>query len=116
MLGIRKIDKVSNKDVYDIVNRQQLTLRVQQRQLRFVGHSLRRDKNDLISKYVLYAPQERHGKRSSGRGRKLYHHYIGKLVNQEVPAKEDELRAAAENRDIWRRFCNRLKTPLFSAD
>ena len=116
MLGIRKIDKVSNKDVYDIVNRQQLTLRVQQRQLRFVGHSLRRDKNDLINKYVLYASQERHGRRSRGRGRKLYHQYIGELVNQDVPAKEGELRVAAENRDIWRRFCNRLKTSLFSAD
>ena len=52
MLGIKRIDKVSNEQVYKMVNRCQLTQRVQQRQLRFVGHCLRRDENDLI-KYVL---------------------------------------------------------------
>jgi hypothetical protein len=56
MLGIKRIDKVSNYIVYGKVGRDKLTLQIQQRQLRFVGHSLRRNENDPISKYVFWVP------------------------------------------------------------
>ncbi len=42
ILGIKKLDKVSNKRVYEQVGKDQITLQIHQRQLRFVGHSLRR--------------------------------------------------------------------------
>ncbi len=60
MLGIKWIDKVNNDIVYRTVGRDKLTLQVQQRQLRFVGHSLRRNENDPINKYVFWASEERH--------------------------------------------------------
>ena len=62
-LGIKRIDKTSNEKVYEMVNRSQLTLQIQQRQVQFVGHSLRRNENDVINKYVLWAWDERHGSR-----------------------------------------------------
>ncbi len=43
MLGIKRIDKVSNEIVYKMVGRNSLTFQVQERQLRFVGHCLRRN-------------------------------------------------------------------------
>jgi hypothetical protein len=61
MLKIKILDKISNQKVYEMVDSCQLTLRVQQRQMRLVGHCLRRDENDLINKYFLWAPNEHHG-------------------------------------------------------
>ena len=97
ILGIKRLDKVSNEKVYEMVNRSQLTLQVQQRQLRFVGHSLRRTENDLINKYVLWAPDVRHGSRGRGKPRTLYHQYIGKLINSETPPIPDEMRNVASS-------------------
>ncbi len=63
LFGIKRIDKIIDYDiVYRSVDRDKLTLHVKQRQLRFVGHCLRSDKDDYINKYVLRVPEERHGK------------------------------------------------------
>ncbi|CAM4364063.1 unnamed protein product [Leuciscus chuanchicus] len=116
MLGIKKMDRISNKAVYEAVEKNQLILQIQQRQLRFVGHSLRRDLNDQINKYVLYAPEERHGKRSRGKPRTLYHTYIGKLINNDMPPTADEMRRAASNRTEWSKLVTDCKPVLFAAD
>ena len=97
MLGIKKLDKVSNKAVYEQVGKDQLILQIQQRQLRFVGHSLRR--TGQIGDCVLYTPDERHGKRS----RTKYHTYIGKLINSGAPPTTNEIRELASNRTEWRK-------------
>ena len=114
MLGIKKLDKVSNKAVYEQVGKNQLILQVQQRQLRFVGHSLRR--TDHISDYVLYTPEERHGKRSRGRARTTYHTYIGKLINNETPPTTNDMRELASNRTEWRKLVADCKPVLLAAD
>ena len=122
MLGIKRIDKVSNDIVYRTVGRDKLTLQVQQRQLRFVGHSLRRNENDPINKYVFWAPEERHGKRSVGRTHTLYHQYIGKLINRDTPPTANEMRNVARSgthdlaRKAWKKFVTDLKPALFDAD
>ena len=116
MLGIKRLDKVSNKTLYEKVGKHQFTHEIQRRKLRFVDHSLRRDKNDLINKYVLYAPEERHGQRSRGRPHILYHQYIGKLINSDTPPVSDEMRNAEEDRRGWRTFVTDCKPALFAAD
>jgi len=65
MRGIKKMDQISNQAVYKAVEKNQFILQIQQRQLLFIGHSLRRDPNDQINKYVLYTP--------------------GKLINNDMP-------------------------------
>jgi hypothetical protein len=122
MLGIKRIDKVSNDIVYETVGRDKLTLQVQQRQLRFVGHSLRRHEKDPINKYVFWAPDERHGHRCAGRPRTLYHQYIGKLINRHTPPTANELRNVARSgtpdhaRNEWKKFVTGLKLAQFDVD
>lgn len=116
MLGIKKLDKISNEAVYSKVSRNQLALQVQQRQLRFVGHSLRRPENHQINQYVLYAPNERHGARRRGRPRTLYHTYIGKLINSDTPPTVDEMRKTAQDKAKWRKFVADCKPIMFAAD
>jgi sorting nexin-29 len=122
MLNIKRLDKISNQKVYEIVKRNQLALQVQQRQLRFVGHCLRRDTNDPINKYVLWAPNERHGSRGRGKPRTLYHQYIGKLINNDTPPTADEMRKLATSgppdqaRKEWRKLVADCKPLLITAD
>jgi hypothetical protein len=122
MLGIKRTDRVSNQRVYEMVNRCGLTLRVQQRQLRFIGHCLRRNENDLINKYVLWAPEGRHGSRGRGKPRTLYHTYIGMLINSDNPPTVNEMRQVATSgppdlaRKAWRKFVFDCEPKLFTAD
>jgi hypothetical protein len=97
MLNIKRIDKTSNQRVYEMVNRWQLTLQVQQRQLRFVGHCLGRDENDLINKYFFYGRQMRVTDLEEGKATHTVspHQYIGKLINKDTPPKVNEMRKAA---------------------
>ena len=85
MLNIKRLDKRKNEDIYKIVSQEPLAITVQQRQLRFLGHCLRKDVGELINKYVLYEPKPSHGKRSRGKPRMLYPEYVGKLISSEFP-------------------------------
>lgn len=116
MLDIKKMDRISNQAVYEAVEKNQLILQIQQRQLRFVGHSLRRDPNDQINKNVLYAPEKLHGKRSRGKPHTLYHTYIGKLINNDMPPTADEMRKAASYWPEWRKLVTYCKPVLSAAD
>ncbi len=97
-------------------------MQVKQRQIRFVGHSLRRNENDPINKYVFWAPEERHGKRSVGRTHTLYHQYIGKLINRDTPPTANEMRNVARSgttdhaRNEWKKFVTGLKLAQFDVD
>ena len=82
---------------------------IQRRQLKYVEHCLRKDKDELINQYVLYFPKPSHGRTKPG--------YIGKLINNEIPPSVDEIRKAASNRTEWRRrIVNACKPVVFAAD
>ena len=76
MLNIRRVDKKRNEDIYKMVAKEPLAVIVQQRQLQFHGHCLRKDEEELINKYVVYEPRESHGKRSRGKSRMLYSEFL----------------------------------------
>jgi hypothetical protein len=122
MLDIKRINKVSNKNAYKTVGRDKLKRQVEHRQLRFVGHCLRRNEKDPICKYVLRAPGERHGKRSVGRPHTLYHQYIGKLINSDTPPTVNEMRYVARSdtpdhaRNEWKKFVTDLTQAQFDVD
>ena len=61
ILNIKRLDRVSNAEIYHKIGIDPLVLQIQRRQLRYVGHSLRKPEFELINKYVLYQPIERHG-------------------------------------------------------
>ena len=72
------------------------------RQLRFLGHSLRRSKDDLVSQYALYTPH--HGKTSRGRPKMQYVKYISQLLCDEYEMNSEEIFDAAQDRVNWRCF------------
>ena len=74
MLNVKRLDKVSNNKILESVGiKHPLNLTVQRRQLKFVGHSLRRAEDELINEYVLYTPEPYHGQRDSRQSPLLYH-------------------------------------------
>ncbi|RXN37862.1 endonuclease-reverse transcriptase [Labeo rohita] len=81
MLNIKRLDRVSNVGIYQKIGIDPLDLQIQRRQLRYVGHCLRKQEHELINKYILYQPIERHGCRKRGRPKLLYPQYIGTLIN-----------------------------------
>ena len=64
ILGIKRLDRVSNRQIYETTSSSPLMSTVRMRQLKFLGHILRMEKNELIKIYALYIPP--HGKRPRG--------------------------------------------------
>ena len=56
ILGIRHQDRVSNLSIYQMINQQPLSTIIQQRQLTWLGHILRKPSNVLINIYAIYGP------------------------------------------------------------
>ena len=117
MLNVKRLDKVSNNKILESVGiKHPLNLTVQRRQLKFVGHSLRRAEDELINEYVLYTPEPYHGKRGAGRPPLLYPDYIAKLINNNTPPTIKEIRRAAQNRQEWQRIVDACIPTSFAVD
>ena len=76
MLGISRPDHVTNESVYSQTQARPLSSEVKGRQPRFLGHSLRRDKEDHINRFALYVPSV--GRRSVGGQKRLFLQYISR--------------------------------------
>ena len=101
MQNIQWQDKISNETLYKNNQQEPIVQTIQRRQLRFIGHCLRRDKEEFTYQYALYTPQPRHEKRKQGRPKLLYTEYIAKLINNEVQPTIDELIKMAVERTKW---------------
>ena len=101
MLGISRHDHVTNESVYSQTQARPLSSEVKGRQLRFLGHSLRRDKEDHINRFTLYVPSV--GRRSVGGQKRLFLQYISRVIMGGSRAlTEREIRHATVDRDYWR--------------
>ena len=74
MLAVKRLDFIQNEDLLRQVKQKPLILEIRQRQLKFLGHILRKPTDEPINKYAFYQP--RHGKRKPGRPKAMYHQYI----------------------------------------
>ena len=61
LLGIQRLDRVSNDRVYEMTKTRPLIEQVQTRQLKFLGHILRKSEDEPANLYDLYFPT--HGRR-----------------------------------------------------
>ena len=61
MQSINCQDKISNETIYRNIKQEPTVKNIQRRQLRFIGHCLRRDKEEFTYQYALYTPQPKHG-------------------------------------------------------
>ena len=117
MLKIKRTDRISNEEVYNRAGARPLSQSIQRRQLKYVGHSLRKPEKELINKYVVYTPDENHGRRGQGKPREQYRDYIGKIItkhqnNAKIKKKnkdeskdplptDSHLRQLAKDRTVW---------------
>ena len=102
IMGIKQEDHTTNDSVYTQARTKPLTMTVHERQLRFLGHSLRRSQDDIITQLALYCPT--HGKRSRGRPQTSYPSYIANLLQPaiNIQPSEDEIRSFTKDRQGWR--------------
>ena len=98
MLGIKRLDFIRKEEVLNQVHHTPLVKEIHHRQLKCLGHILRR-------------PQPQHGKRKPGRPKTMFHQHIAKVINSEHPLLAHEIRRAAKDRKQWRKIvtdCRRL--------
>ena len=67
MLGIKRIDKILKKTIYETVEQEPLSVKVARRQLTWVGHMMRRNDESPIQTYGLYEPSIQMGKNIRGK-------------------------------------------------
>ncbi|XP_078617621.1 uncharacterized protein LOC144885572 [Branchiostoma floridae x Branchiostoma japonicum] len=111
MLNIKRLQRVSNSEIYRVTNTQPLICKVRQRQLRFIGHALRMPLEEPLRTYALYVPS--HGKRRPGRQKTNYLTYIQNLLGDaEGDLNPTAIAALAADRLRW----NRIVTDCTAAD
>ena len=95
MLGIRRIDRVRNEEVLQRVQRSNLSNLMYKRQLRSLGHWIRKD--DIIRRFASY--KNCYGRNRRGRPRLNNSKYIQTITELST----EELERKALNRQEWRR-------------
>ena len=101
LLNIKRTDRVRNERILEIVGRKNLADLVAQRQMRTLGHWLRKE-NSTISKYALYTTNK--GKNRRGRSRTIFTKVAEKLTGMPT----EEIRLKAMDRIEWRRVVGRI--------
>ena len=104
MLGIKRLDKVPNEEIYKVVKQIPISLKISKRQLTWVGHMLRRQTDEPIRSYSLYEPGQQMGKSKQGRPTTSYAKYVANLINKSTPPSVNEIERAAQNRTEWRKL------------
>ena len=102
MLDIKRLDKVTNAAVLEKVEQRPLTITVQQRQMRWLGHTLRRDPVEPARIFALYEPASTHGRIPAGRPPEPYKEYVAKLftsAHKDLTVKQ--IVEKAQNRNEW---------------
>ena len=89
-------------------NTKPLMKRVEKTQLSFLGHSIRRNKDDLIQQYCLYVPA--HVRRRTGRQETTYRQHITKRIYGNASVEEKVMQDAVDDR----RSTNFDSSPDFS--
>ena len=88
MLNIKKLDHVSNQHIYDTTKEPPLYEIIKQRQLQFIGHILRMEKDEISYTYALYEPTI--GKSKKGAPKTNYRKYVANMIDgtKELTAQE----------------------------
>ena len=80
ILGIKRLDRVTNAEVYRRSAQTPLIATIRARQLRWVGHLLRRDKNEPAHELALYEPPINLGVTKRGKPNITYKHQIASML------------------------------------
>ena len=81
-LGIKPLDKISSSEIYKKVGQTSIIYKLQLRQLRWVGHTLRKADVEPAKIFLFYEPEYDLGSLKLGRKPKSYFTYISELLFQ----------------------------------
>ena len=98
MLGIKRTDRKTNKEVYKCAGQIPISDKVARRQLTWIGHMLRREKEESIRIYGLYEPKRELGTTKKWRPTESYAIYIAGLISKVVKLSKEEIEAKAQKR------------------
>ena len=88
--------------IYETVRERPLVHSVQQRQLRWLGHALRRDEDEPAKIFALYEPAPSHGSTNKGRPSTSYKQYIaGLLTTDKKDITTKQIEDMASDRTKW---------------
>ena len=102
ILSIKRMNFISNEEVLKRVKQDLLIQLIQQRQLHFLGHILRKPENELVNRYALF--HTKHGKRKPGRPKLMFHQNIASVISQAYPPTPEEIRRMAQDRKAWKKL------------
>ena len=96
-LGVKRLDKVTNIEVYQRTAQVLLMSTIRARQLRWLGHQLRHDKSEPTRELALYEPQNINGKGKQGHTI-TYKYQIASLLknNPELVTTKNDRRPSLE--------------------
>jgi hypothetical protein len=108
ILGVKRLDKVSNNEIYERVKQIPLSVTLGERQLTWIGHMLRRNENELIRKYALYGPDQLGGDAKIGKPKLTYIKEIQRQLNpglkeNEIKLEAKEIVKMAQDREKWKK-------------
>ncbi len=108
ILGVKRLDKVTNNEIYERVKQIPLSITLGERQLTWIGHMLRRDDNELIKKYALYGPDQLNGNAKRGKPKLTYIKQVQNLLNpglkeNEIKLETKEIVKMAQDRKEWKK-------------
>ena len=93
VLNIHWTHKIKSEILYGTLER--ISNKIRRRRLKFAGHCLRRE-DEVVSDLVMWQPT--HGTRRRGRPPDSYI----KTLERDTGLRENDLRAAMMNRDVWK--------------
>ena len=104
-LGISPLDRITNEEVHKRVDQKPIVVTMRQRQLRWLGHALRRNEKDPANIFALYEPSKTLGQTKRGRPVLNYVSYIiGLLFPNKNDVSINEVVNLANDRKLWKSY------------
>ena len=103
IFNIKRLDSVSNDRIYDLTGTSHLLLAVISRQLKFLGHILPTEKDELANIYPLYELPPPPREKTPGRQHKSFSSQAQKWINPNKHLAEDDIVCSDQDRASWRR-------------
>ena len=99
MLNVKRIDRITNEEIYNRLEQKPLSVIIVKRQLEWVGHMLWKDKSGPIRNLAFYRPM--HGTARRGRQTRTCNQHIAALINKDYEMSEPEIEEAVKDRGKW---------------
>lgn len=97
-------NRITNKELWEKTKQEPVAITINRRKWKFIGHTLRKDGNDITKQALDYQPT---GRRRVGRPAESWK----RSTTKEIEMKEitwGEVKAVAKNREEWRKFVEAL--------